>query len=208
VAARRARGSAHRRFGDARFRHAENGYLRTAAVLPAHVPQRRAQMRRLDHHAGDYRYHLRRAGGHGAAEHEEAGGVFVGEPPRVRRAGIVFVHAGRPGRRGVSDAQSWYFHRGVVHTGRLPERAAAFAGDFGLRRRGHSRAGSGNSLHDHHAGQHRAAHAEQLRGRVSGAAGRGAGEFQVGDFRGYRGDSLRVLHAVALPACVFRPRVR
>ena len=36
--------------------------------------------------ARGHRHHLRRAGGHGAARHQEAGRVLVGEPPRLRDA--------------------------------------------------------------------------------------------------------------------------
>ncbi len=43
LAARRARGSAHRRLGDAGLRHAEDGHLRTAALLPAAVSRRGAR---------------------------------------------------------------------------------------------------------------------------------------------------------------------
>ena len=48
LASRRARRGAHGRFGDAGLRHAENGDLRAAALLRADVPQRRAQLRRMD----------------------------------------------------------------------------------------------------------------------------------------------------------------
>ena len=64
-----------------------------AAILPADVSQRRARLRAVDRGAGHYRHRLRRAGRHGAAQHEEAGGVFLGEPPGFRRAGHLLVHA-------------------------------------------------------------------------------------------------------------------
>ena len=41
--------------------------------------------------AGGHRHHLRRAGRDGAAGHQEAGGLLLGEPPRLRDAG----HLGR-----------------------------------------------------------------------------------------------------------------
>ena len=56
-------------------------------------PGRRAAVRALDRGAGHHRHHLRRAGRHGAAEHEEAGGVLVGEPPGIRRARHFLLHA-------------------------------------------------------------------------------------------------------------------
>ena len=46
-------------------------------------PARRAHLRPVDRRAGHHRHHLRRAGGHGAAQHEETGGLLLGEPPRV-----------------------------------------------------------------------------------------------------------------------------
>ena len=45
LAARRARGSAHRRLHHAGRRHAENGHLRYPALLPAALPERRARLR-------------------------------------------------------------------------------------------------------------------------------------------------------------------
>ena len=48
LAAGRARGSAHGRLRDAGLRHAEDGHLRSAALLPAAVPQRRARLRAVD----------------------------------------------------------------------------------------------------------------------------------------------------------------
>ena len=46
--------------------------------------------------AGGHRHHLRRAGRDGAAGHEEAGGLLVGQPPRLRRARhLRDEHAGR-----------------------------------------------------------------------------------------------------------------
>ena len=58
LAARRARGSAHRRVRHAGQRHAENGNLRAGALLPAAVPERRAPLRALDHRAGHHRHRL------------------------------------------------------------------------------------------------------------------------------------------------------
>ena len=65
------------------------------------------------------RHHLRRAGRAGAAQHEEAGGVFLGQPPGLRGARRLFVHPARARRRGVSDAESRHLHRRAVPAGRL-----------------------------------------------------------------------------------------
>ncbi len=63
---------------------------------------------------------LWRASGDGAAEHEEAGGVFIGEPLGIRRARDLQLHAARIRRRGVPDAGPWCLHRRAVSPGRLP----------------------------------------------------------------------------------------
>ena len=60
---------------------------------------------------------------------------------------------------------------------------------------------------DHHARVHRTADAQQLRRRIPGAAGRGRGQLHLGHLRFPRRDSLRLLHAVALPASLFRKTI-
>ena len=55
-------------------------------------PSAARAVRALDRGARDHRHHLRRAGGDGAAEYEEAGGVLFGEPPGLRRARHLLVH--------------------------------------------------------------------------------------------------------------------
>ena len=57
------------------------------------------------------RHRLRRARRDGAAGHEEAGGLLVGEPPRLRRARhLRDERAGRAGR-GLPDARARHQHR-------------------------------------------------------------------------------------------------
>jgi len=65
-----------------------------------------------------------RSGRIGAAQHEEAGGVFVGQPPGVRRTRRVFVHTAGARRRGLSDAEPRYLDRRVVPVGWLSLRTA------------------------------------------------------------------------------------
>ena len=76
-------------------------------------------LRALDRRAGHHRHHLRRAGRHGAAQHEEAGGLFLGEPPGLRRARHLLLHAAGPGRRGLPDAESRHLDRRALRPGRL-----------------------------------------------------------------------------------------
>ncbi len=67
----------------------------------------------------DHRHHLRSPGRYGPAQHEKAGGVFLRQPPRIRRARNFFLHAAGAGRRRVPDAESRRLHRRAVHAGRL-----------------------------------------------------------------------------------------
>ena len=123
--------------------------------------------------AGHHRDHLRRAGGHGAAQSEEAGGLLFGEPFGLRGARHFHVHADGPGRRGLPDAESRHLHGRAVHRRRSAVRAPAFPRNQRFRRRGHGRALAFDRVPDHHAGQYRAADAEQFRRRIPGAAGSG-----------------------------------
>ncbi len=88
-------------------------------------PSAARAMRAVDRGAGHHRHHLRRAGGHGAAEHEEAGGVLFGEPPGLRRAGHLLVHADGPGWRGLPDAEPRHLHRRAVRPRRACSTSAA-----------------------------------------------------------------------------------
>src|ERR1039458_54857 len=85
LAARRARGSADRRLRDSGGRPAEDGNVRPDPFLAAILPGGRhdavgAPVRDC---AFADRHHLRRAGFADAEGHEEAGGVLVGQPPRL-----------------------------------------------------------------------------------------------------------------------------
>ena len=90
------------------------GTYGSSAFLPAAVPERGARMRALDRGAGDHRHHLRRAGRDGAAEYEEAGGVLFGQPPGLRCARHLLVHADGTRRRGLPDAESRHLDRRAV----------------------------------------------------------------------------------------------
>src|ERR1700730_16422098 len=84
MAAGRARGGAHGGIRYARFRDAEDGYVRPGSLLPADVPRSLAAMRALDRRPRHHRNYLRRIGRDGAAQYEEARRVLVGESPRLR----------------------------------------------------------------------------------------------------------------------------
>ena len=89
LAARRAHRSAHGRLRDPGQRSAEDGDVRLPALLAAAAAGLRQES---DHHQRDgdslhHRHRLRRAGLPDAEGLEEAGGVFVGEPPGLLHAG-------------------------------------------------------------------------------------------------------------------------
>jgi hypothetical protein len=78
--------------------HAEDGHLRPAAVRVPALPDGGALLRTLARSPRGHRHRLRRAGRDGAARLEEAGRLFVGQPPRLRRAGPGRgEHPGGPG---------------------------------------------------------------------------------------------------------------
>ena len=92
LAARCARAGADSRFRHSGRRAPEDGDLRPAAIrLPA-LSAGRDSVRALDCRAGGHRRRLRRPRGHGAAGHEEARGLLVGQPLGHRRAGPDRAH--------------------------------------------------------------------------------------------------------------------
>ena len=111
-------------------------------------------------------------------------------------------------RRGVPDAGSRHLDRRALHAGRLCSTSAGIRSKSRTTAAWRRRAVARDGLPDHDAREHRAAAAEQFRGRVPGAAGRGDGEFPVGGVRGDRRDSLGLLHAVDVPARVLRRDAR
>ncbi len=62
-------------------------------------------LRAVDRAARGDRHHLRRAGRDGAAGHEEAGGLLVGQPPRLRRAR--HLRDERAGDRRAPSTRCW-----------------------------------------------------------------------------------------------------
>ena len=95
LAARRSRGSAHRRLGHPGRRSAEDGNVRLRPLRAAILPGRSdaSQSTRLDDRAFDHRHHLRRAGFPDAEGHEETGGVLVGQPPGFLHSGNLRVES-------------------------------------------------------------------------------------------------------------------
>ena len=84
----------------------------------------------VDHDSGADRHHLRRAGGHGAAQHEEADRLLFGQPLGICGARNLQLHAGGIERRDVRHAGSRHFHRRPVHAGGNSARAPPHLRDF------------------------------------------------------------------------------
>ncbi len=141
LAAGRARRSADRRVGAAGRRPAEDGDLRHAALQPRTVSRAGARQCLVGDDSGADRHHLRRAGGAGAAQHEEADRLLIDQPSGLCGARNLQLHAGGSGRRDLRDAGARRFHRRAVHAGGHSLRAASHLRDFGIRRPGRAHAG-------------------------------------------------------------------
>ena len=111
LAARRARRGAHRRLGDPGGRAAEDGRLRLPAARDPALPRRGRQARAARRRAGGDRHRLRRARVAGPARPQEAGGLLVGVPSRLRDARDRGAHDHQRHRRRVPDAQPRHLDR-------------------------------------------------------------------------------------------------
>ena len=101
--------------------------------------------------AGRHRHHLWRARGHGAARHEEAGGLLERQPPRFRRARPVRDEpAGRAGL-ALPDAEPRRQHRRALHDRRHALRPPAHAPHLRVRRSQVRHAPARRRVPHHHA---------------------------------------------------------
>ncbi len=82
-------------------------------------PQAAQELRPVGNSARHRRYRIRSAGSDGAAEYEEAGRLFFGQPSRFRGPRHLLFHATRTGWRGVPDAEPWHLDGRALHAGRL-----------------------------------------------------------------------------------------
>ncbi len=134
LAARRARAGADARLGHPGRRDAEDGRLRPdSAGVPA-VPGGGVVFRAAARHAGGDRHRLRSAGRDGAARHEEAGGVFLGQPHGLRRPRHCRDQRAGPAGRVVPDAGARRQHRRAVLHGRHAVGSPSYAADQRVRR--------------------------------------------------------------------------
>ncbi len=132
VAARCARRGADSRFGDPRRRAAEDGHLRAHPLRVSAVPRRRRLLRAVHRRAGSHRHRVRGAGRDGAAGYEEAGGLFIGQPPRLRRARHLRAECQRTSGSGLSDDRPRHQHRRALPPRRHAVRAAPHAAHLGV----------------------------------------------------------------------------
>ena len=107
------------------------GLLRFAFPL---FPEAALCVRAVDRDARRHRHRVRRARGDGAAGHEEARRLLVGEPPGLRRARAVRAQRQRRAGRGVPDARARHLHRRALPHRRHAVRSPAHASDRGVRR--------------------------------------------------------------------------
>ena len=88
------------------------GMLRfNLGLFPDQAPQQCA----MDHRTGADRNHLRRAGRHGATQHEEADCLLLRQPPGICCAGHLQLHHGGPQRSHVRHAGARRLHRRPIH---------------------------------------------------------------------------------------------
>ena len=171
LAARRARRSADRRLDHPRRRDAEDGHVRLPPLRPAVLPRRHRQIRRPAHRAGGDRHRLRRAGGVGAAGHEEARRLLLGLAPRLLRARHLRAEPDLDRRLDPADGQPRPLDRRALPLRRRDLRAAPHAPARRLRRPGQDDAGLRHLLHHRHALVGRPAGPQRLHRRVPDPAG-------------------------------------
>ena len=134
LASRRARRSADRRLGDPRRRAAQDGHLRLRPLRAAALSRRRCRVEPTDRCSRRGRDRLWRPRRDGAARHEEARRVLLGEPSRIRHARHREPELGRAVRGRLSDGRPWAFDGRPVLARRRGLRAAAHAPHLRVRR--------------------------------------------------------------------------
>ena len=153
---------------------------------------------------GGDRHPLRGPGGLCPARPEAAAGVLVPGPDRLHRAGHLRPQQSGTHRRGAPDGQPRVDHHHAVHRRRVDLRTpgdlagVVAAGPAGVG------TGDGRRLHRGHAGLHRRARAQRVRGRVPRADRHVHRPPVVGGGGHHGGHRGRHLPAVGLPAGIPR----
>ncbi len=114
LAPRRARRGADRGLGPPGRGPSEDGGLRLPAARDPALPRRGDAVRAAGGRPRRDRHRLRRARLAGAARPEEARGLLVGVPPRLRDAGHRRLHHDRCRGRGLPDAEPRRLHGGAL----------------------------------------------------------------------------------------------
>ncbi len=200
MAAGRARRGADRRLRNFGGSAAEDGHLRPAALLPATLPRCGEADGAVGGGTGDNRHRVRRAGFHGAAGPEKAHRLFLGESPRVCRAGNFFVSPHRHSGRYLPDAEPRHLHRRALLDCGNALRPPTHAPDQRIRRAGYAHAGTLGVFPVCVPVIDRVADAQRLRGRILDFARDLSGEQAVGHVGSVGSDSRRRVFAVGLPA--------
>src|SRR5947209_1710407 len=200
------RRGAHGGIGDPGRRSAEDGNVRIYSICTAvlsrcrHAPPGAL----LDDLLIDRRHHLRGAGFAHAEGYEEAGGVFLGEPPGLLHAGNLRADATRLERVSAAADQSRYLHRRAVLDCGHSVRTASHTRDLRVWWDFQRYAAVRHNHDDHVSVVDGIAAAEWIRGRIHHPAGHVHGELEMGGMGGAGSDSRGGLPAVAISACVLR----
>ncbi len=145
AAGRRRRGDAGH-VGTAGRHPGQDRHLRDDPVLPGPVPERV----RVGHPgrpgAGPDQRPVRRAGGDRPDRHQAADRLHLDLALRLHRDGHLRAHLAGPDRIDAVHVQPRPLHRGSVPGGRVPDLAARFGPDRGLRRRREGGSGAGRHL--------------------------------------------------------------
>ena len=204
MATRCPRAGAHSWLGDSGRRDAEDGRLRLDSLCLPAVPGSGALLCAAARHALGDRHRLWRAGGDGAARHEEAGGLLVGQPHGLRGARHHGVQHAGPAGRVVPDAGARRQHRRPVLHCRHALGPPSHASDQRVRWPQDRDAPVDGGDADSHAVVDWPSRHERVHRRIPDHARR----LQVGSAlrRGGRSgrDSLGGLHAVDVPAGLLR----
>jgi hypothetical protein len=139
-----------------------------------------------------------------AEGHEEAGGVFVRQPPGFLHPGNLRVEPSGIERIGVAADQPRHLHRRSLLDRRHSVRAATHPRNIRIRRHLERHAGLRHHNHDHVPVLHGTASAEWIRWRVHHPAGHLHGKLEVGGMGGTGRDPGGRVSSVALPAGIFR----
>ena len=162
------------------------------------------KVRGMDDFSFHRRHPVRRPGFADAEGHEEAGGVFIREPPWILHSGNFRSESRRVEWLSAAAGQSRYLDRRTLLDRRHPLRAAPHARNLRIWRHLKRHAGIRDHYDDHVPFLDGPAAAEWVCGRVHHPSGHLHGELEVGGLVGARRGAGGGVPAVAVPARVLR----